>query len=319
MDILHDRLNYGIFPNDYTLNILMDELLKKGDFGNAARAASLPMLQEEHHHPIVNSMALYACHKYLDHQDQWVVEKEEPVEIDEDEVVKVRVKFLRSPWFDDHFDLTEPKDLVGKTLSYIGKYTNTPAGRSCHLRGLIVYRKYKQALDLINQWKEKCPDPLVCEDVFELIERDLSEVKEPPEDEISALKNELNSLKSKNLSKDKLEVALERELKEAVAKQQAIDTVEQEKLIKEWENVRVARLDDQVKEIKKQQAMRKIEEMKRNLKDKERLLTFYEKEEDIELELDRLKEIEENRYAGHPLSKHPYLKQKEEDYRPPMI
>ena len=80
------------------------------------------MLQEEFDHPITSHMALYSCYAYLKKpQPQPWDPQPQPKPEEPEEVVKVRVDYLRLPYFDDHFVLTEPRHLIGKTLIGFGK------------------------------------------------------------------------------------------------------------------------------------------------------------------------------------------------------
>ncbi|KAK9509778.1 hypothetical protein O3M35_007015 [Rhynocoris fuscipes] len=118
--ILNDRLNYGIFPDDYCTILLMDHFIKENNFTKAAKIATLQMLQEDFNNPIIKFLSLYSCHKYLLEPGTW--EKEEQAKEDtknnedDEEEIRVRVGFIRNPYFDDHFDLTEPYSLIEKNL-----------------------------------------------------------------------------------------------------------------------------------------------------------------------------------------------------------
>jgi len=174
-DVLNDRLNYGIFPDNFDSNLLMDHFIKKQDYASAAKIAILTMLQEDTAHPITNALCVYACHKYLENPDVW---KKPEIPIDTSKEEKVRVAYIRNPYFDDHFDLTDPRDLVGKTLSFLGKYREDALGRTCQLRGLILYNKYEDVTKLIIDWLGNMQDNIVYEEVFELISKDNNEVQD---------------------------------------------------------------------------------------------------------------------------------------------
>ena len=83
---------------------MINFFIKKRDFASAAKIASLLMLQKDYDNFISNAMALYSCHKYSEKPDNWmapVIVNNEP-----EEEVKVRVRYIREPYFDEHFDLT---------------------------------------------------------------------------------------------------------------------------------------------------------------------------------------------------------------------
>lgn len=146
--ILRDRLNYGIFPDYYLCNFLMDTFIKNNDYRNAAVIASNQMLQDELDNDITRTLGLYSCLKYITNPTEWeekqLPESEEKIEEDEEEDTRVRVDFLRNPYFDDHFDLTDGDHLVGKTMLAIGKTDNTTLGNSFKALGLAYYNRWNE-------------------------------------------------------------------------------------------------------------------------------------------------------------------------------
>ncbi|KFM70852.1 28S ribosomal protein S27, mitochondrial, partial [Stegodyphus mimosarum] len=153
LKILEDRENYGIFPDLFSYNILMDTFLKEKLYKEAAHTAVLMMLQEDFRNKISCVLALYSCQMYLNEcsLDSWYPPKEQQEEEveneneDEEEVTLVRVPFIREPWFDDHFDITNPKHLIGKTFYLVGREMNDPLARTYQLLGLTMYEKWNKA------------------------------------------------------------------------------------------------------------------------------------------------------------------------------
>lgn len=229
-EMLSDRLNYGIFPDYFDYNMLMDHFIKKKDYASAAKIASLVMLQEELAHPITNALCLYACHKYLENPDDWK-KPEVPVDTSKEEI-KIRVRYLRNPFFDDHFDLTDPRDLVGKTLSFQGKHRTDALGRTCQLRGLILYKKYDDVLNLIKNWLETTQDKIVYEEIFELISKDNSELQEPDIEKFKLVETQLSDLKKKQNLKESLIEAMESLVKTAVKEKAEQDISKQCQVMK---------------------------------------------------------------------------------------
>ena len=153
-NLLSNRLEYGVFPDFYLINMLMDKFLKNEDYVSAVKIAVLQMLQEEYGHPITKYLAIFSCYKYLLSSMVWSVPPPPEPDPDED-VVKVRVPYIRNPYFDDHFDITEPNHLVGKTMWLFGKNINGPLGISSQLVGLILYEKFNETISLLNTIIEK--------------------------------------------------------------------------------------------------------------------------------------------------------------------
>ncbi|KAK1130707.1 hypothetical protein K0M31_018820 [Melipona bicolor] len=323
MNVLHNRLKYGIFPDHVCYNMLMDEYIKKEDYASAAKIAVLPMLQEDTDHLITNALSVYACHKYLENPDAWQ-KPPEPVE-DTKEEIKIRVRYLRNPFFDDHFDLTDPFDLVGKTLGFQGRFMNNALGRTCQLRGLILYKKYQDASNSIKQWLNEVEGDVLYSEVFELIEKDKEKVfkEEAAANEFERLMSEVSVLKGKTLCKDSLIEALKNNIKSAVEKQHDIDVNEQLQKYTEWEEKRNLILDKQIELINQKAKRLEIRKLKEEMKRQERYLTFFENEEQIELEIEKI-ETQEKKEMDKVLKIHgaeEKLKKLkgEEEYIPPMI
>lgn len=224
-EILNDRLNYGVFPDHFCYNLLMDDFVKKRDYASAAKIASLAMLQEDTDHPITNALSIYACHKYLENPDDW---KKPEVQEDTSEEVKVRVSYLKNPFFDDHFDLADPRDLVGKTLSFQGAHRADALGRTCQLRGLILYKKYDQVLELTKEWLERIKEKIVYEEVFELISKDNSAIQDQAASEqLKVVEGQLSVLKGKQNHKENLIGVMEDIIRSAVKEETDNDIAKQ--------------------------------------------------------------------------------------------
>ncbi|XP_031838398.2 uncharacterized protein LOC116429516 [Nomia melanderi] len=317
MNVLYDRLNYGIFPDYVCYNALMDSYIKRKDYGSAAKIAVLPMLQEDFDNPITNALCIYSCHKYLENPEVWV-KPQEPV--DDGEEIKIRVKYLINDYFDDHFDLTDPRDLVGKTLAFYGKIMNNTLGRTCQLRGLILYKKYEEVSNLIEQWSKDVQDDLVYKEVFDLIKKDNQSI---PEEEIGNIMSELDKLKSKNLCENSLIEAIESEVRSAIDKQADIDITNQLKMYTEWEEKRKKVLEEQTRQMEIASRLDNVQKIKEEMMKQERLLTFFDEEENIELKISEIEaeeEAEMERILKMPKSEKKLRKLKAtEEYVPPTI
>lgn len=286
--VLHDRLNYGIFPDPLSYNILMDTYIKRQDYASAAKIAVLPMLQEDTENPITNALSVYSCHKYLENPDIWK-KPEPPKEDPNEEEVKIRVGYLRNPYFDDHFDLTDPRDLVGKTLAFQGKAMDNALGRTCRLRGLILYKKYGDALKFIKQLQTEIKGDVVYSEIFNLIEKDNAHIpKEEIPNELESLMSELNILKEKKLCEDNLTETLESNIKSAINTQAEIDMNEQLKKYPEWEKQRETVLNKQLEEINRLARIKHIDELKKELEERETFITFFDKEDELDLKIEEL-------------------------------
>ncbi|EZA49408.1 hypothetical protein DMN91_008882 [Ooceraea biroi] len=289
-EVLDDRLNYGIFPDNFDSNLLMDYFIKKQDYASAAKIATLTMLQEDATHPITNALCVYACHKYLENPDDWK-KPEEPVDTSKEEK-KIRVKYLRNPFFDDHFDLTDPRDRVGKTLSFQGKHRKDALGRTCQLRGLILYKKYEDVTKLVADWLEKMQDNIVYEEVFELISKDNSGLQDQDSEKYQPVAAQLAALKERPNLKDSLIQAMEDVITSTVNEHVEKDISEQHQKYLDWVSVRTSVLEEQKQEVNREKRITVIKKMKNELQRREQLLTFFDKEEQIELRIEKMQERE---------------------------
>lgn len=231
LTVLNDRINYGIFPDYICYNILMDAFIKKQDFASAAKVAVLLMLQEDSSNEICNALALYSCHKYLENPETWKAPEPEPEEDPKGEEIKVRVRFIRNPFFDDHFDLQDPYDLVGKTLVFYGKSTRDVVGRSCHLRGLVLWKKYKDASNLIKQWIDDGQKECIYEEVFTQVQDHISQLPDDKiTDEIKQLSELLQKLDKNSLKKGSILEEIESRVRQAVKDHEEADISEAHKV-----------------------------------------------------------------------------------------
>lgn len=172
INILDDRLSYGIFLDSYTTNLLLDRLLKLKNYRLAAKVASLLMLQEDFENDISRTLSLYACYKYLEHPEPFeevvkpdadITEKQETKPMDakamrkarkKPEEIKIRVKFIRNEYFDDHFDLRNSHHLVGKTFLVLSRYIDGMLGNTLKLLGYCYYEKYEDGCKFIESLGE---------------------------------------------------------------------------------------------------------------------------------------------------------------------
>ncbi|XP_011311372.1 28S ribosomal protein S27, mitochondrial [Fopius arisanus] len=316
LDVLNDRLNYGIFPDHFSYNLLMDTFIKRKNFASAAKVACLLMLQEDQEHPICSALAVYSCHKYLENTEGWAPPPPPPPVDPKEEVVKIRVTYLRNPYFDDHFDLVDPKHLVGKTFVFFGKYKDDTLGRSLLLRGYVLWGKFGLAAEVVQRWIDANVREIVYEEVLGLVEKELEGVEgEKVVEDVEKLKKLLGNLRGMELKKGKMEDEMAERIRKAVEEREKNDIEEQCKNYKEWEKIRMDVLQAQLVEIDKQKRLKNVQEIKKDLQVQERLLTFFENEEKIELQIEEKLQNEDRKY-GPPVE---VEEDKEDNYIPPEV
>ncbi|XP_041793333.1 28S ribosomal protein S27, mitochondrial [Chelmon rostratus] len=71
-----NKVQYGIFPDDFTFNLLIDSYIKDGDFKNACSVVEEVMLQEALDLPSTQILSLYALGTYLAGRPQLTVSEE---------------------------------------------------------------------------------------------------------------------------------------------------------------------------------------------------------------------------------------------------
>lgn len=122
LKLLENRLKFGLILDDFTNIFLLNKLIKSEKPREAAKVATLMMLQEENNVPLARELALHATYNYInlisstDLKDQEWNPMPDAIEPEPEEEVKIRVEEVENPDFDDHFDLVKREHLLGKTL-----------------------------------------------------------------------------------------------------------------------------------------------------------------------------------------------------------
>ena len=57
--------------------------------------------------------------------------------------VKILVRYVRNPYFDDHFDLRDPEQLAGKTLGLLSARLESPLKENAAVLGWAMYAKWQ--------------------------------------------------------------------------------------------------------------------------------------------------------------------------------
>ncbi|KAJ8949680.1 hypothetical protein NQ314_008141 [Rhamnusium bicolor] len=295
LNALDDRLNYGLFLDFYTTNLLLDIYWKNKDFTSGARVASQLMLQEEFDHPLSNSLSLLHCYNYLFGPKDWpqYPKPEEP-----EEEVKIRVKYIRNPYDDDHFDLRDPNKIVGKTLAMFTNSKNDPLNKSLNILGLVLYNKQNLVKEVIKECTTK--NLVLYKEIIDLI----------PENYES--KEEVKSLNTKSADIQNL---LKTNVENSVQEMSEGDIAKQCKTYSEWEANRINALEEQRKRRLTAKRLADVEDLKAALKEKETKLWFFDNEEQIELDIETKRVYYPKRWFG----KMKTAKNIDEDYVPPEV
>lgn len=314
IEILDNRLEYGVFIDDYTTNFVLDKLLKKEQFKLAARVATIHMLQEDFKNPITRALSLYACLKYLENPE--IFDDLKPLPEPEEgekkkkkkEEIKVRVKFLRNPFFDDHFDIRDSQHLVGKTLIYIGNEVDGSLGFNVKLLGFSLYQKFPQAIDLIENSKGQ--------EVFKSVLEKINSTLEASPDGSEDFKAKLDLIGSTHKIVDfDLEKKAKELCEEAVAQNEKAEIEAQDKIYNAWVDIRQKKLNEELERLQRVERVKKIEKLTQEMKAEEEKLWFFENEEKIDLKIENKRVFYPKRWFGN--KKKP--RQVDENYIPPDV
>lgn len=174
--LIEQRVDYGIFPDPFALNLSFDAALEHNHLSLASRLAVHIMLQEDFGvNTISDIFSLYSVSKYIESKpdfEQWSSpdissdpiftvalkdqsaqsksQNEKPEEEEEDEDQYIRVPFLRNPYYDDHFDIKNPRVLCGKTLVMLSKQFSLEQDLTQKLKliGFVLQGKWDESLGI---------------------------------------------------------------------------------------------------------------------------------------------------------------------------
>ncbi|XP_062564381.1 uncharacterized protein LOC134227121 [Armigeres subalbatus] len=302
IEMLDNRIGYGVFLDDFTANLALNQLVTTNEFKWAARFATLLGLQEDFGNPITRALATYGSYRYIkdgeiDHFDDLVPPPPvDPAETKKKkkEEIKVRVKFLRNEFFDDHFDLRDSKLLLGKTFFTLGlSHGAGVLGDSCRLLGLVLYGKWEKAVALLGQGLE------INADVAKLVRTFAEKVDNKEDEQYNKLLEALSVLESNaKLSSESFEKLLLDDINKSVAENEQSQIKEQAKIYSEWCNIRHQRLDDELARLQRAKRIQDVERLAHQMEQEEQKLWFFENEDKIDLQIDSKKVIYPKRWFG---------------------
>lgn len=350
--MVDDRLNYGLFLDYYLSNLLMDSFLKQGNFrgiflniilftyvtvnkffqtiSDAAKVAIQLMLQEEFDHPITSHLALYSCYCYLNNPqpDPWDPQpKPKPVEPVED--VKVRIDYIREPFFDDHFDLTQPHHLIGKTLVGFGKHflrqSPDSVAYTSILLGWTLFEKHDKIIQTLDTILGSSSKPQLLKEQLELCKKTVQESTNLPENFLENFNNRVNQLETEGfVVPGNVNDILKQRIKDTVSKHENEDIQRQKEQYQLWEQQREQEIERQTQAIEHRKRLAILEAKKKELQEKEEQLHFFDNLDEWELRheekiLQKEMLIKQQEGRGKRISSK-LLRQAEEDaYFPPEI
>lgn len=235
VQILNHRLEYGIYLDNFTANLLLDKLVLEKNWKLAARIATLHCLQEDFENPITNSLSMYACFMFADNLETFDDLVEQQIEKPKEdapkskkkkEEIRIRVGYLRNEYHDDHFDIRNTNHLVGKTLLYLAKELKPTdvLRNNLELLGYALYEKYEEGAKLLET---QSTSPFYA-DTVAIVNKLKAACGE--ENEI-AMKFFSKVDQLSNLQNDKVDLMLEKLVQSAVEGRQSQD-IEQQKMVR---------------------------------------------------------------------------------------
>lgn len=312
VEILKDPLNFGVFLDDYTANMLLDKLLTLNNYELAARVASLVMLQEEFNHELTCTLCQYACYKYITTYTPTPSEPAPPEEKNKKvEEIKIRVKFIRNPFFDDHFDIKDTLLLSGKTLAWISERADNNLNNNLQIIGWLKYKKYDK-LAAFSQKLSNEKSFKVYKEVLEVLEKEnaVIEAEFKP-----ILENCMSTLsKAEQNTEASLEETLKNAIENAINKTHKNDVSQQKQLFESWAKLREQKLQEQAQRLDRARRIQLIQQKQNEMQEQEQKLWFFENEDKIDLEIE-----EKEKLVDKTVTKKKASKTTDEDYIPPEI
>ncbi|KAF7490195.1 28S ribosomal protein S27 [Sarcoptes scabiei] len=289
LNILNNRIEYGIFPDLYTYNMLLNECILQEKFDQALDVVKLMMLQEDGGNEITKTLAMFVMTKFLNEiidgkrnsiDPIQAEKKDENVEEDE-EIEYIRVPYLTNSYFDDHFDLTDRNHIFGKSLHYFGEEllktsTNDSdklLARTSMIIGLIFFEKWDRANSLLQSFSET--NASVSKDLI-LILKQLSHSIES-----EVIRKELDNILDRFSKFDKIldEKSIDELLSNRVrllSEQEPEDIMQMGSLMENFKKIRIETLNDQMEQLIQRQRKLEIENQFADLERKKKLYYFFE-------------------------------------------
>ncbi|XP_050723142.1 uncharacterized protein LOC127001934 [Eriocheir sinensis] len=317
LQLLTDPMAYGLFPDHITCNLVMHTFLSRQEYTAAARVASYLMLQEDFGPPLTQALVLASCYRYVTSEDKQPWEDYTPKVEEPKEEVKIRVKYLRNPYFDDHFDLTDPNHIVGKTLAWASPLVGGLVGRNCEALGWALYNKWEEleaALDKLRAGKEHIAASVA------------SQVKSLVEgvEDVAVRERLLSAVARVEVAESEagdqdLEAAITKLAEDAAKEAEPLDIKTQIENFRRWEEQREDEYQRQVDAYRKKQLMEEIEDKKKTLAEKEEVIFFFDNKEKLEMLLPTKKKkyYPKKKSIAFPKKKKP--READETYIPPEV
>ncbi|CAF1583455.1 unnamed protein product, partial [Didymodactylos carnosus] len=223
------------------------------------------------------------------------------VEEEDEDIVKIKVPYVRNLINDDHFDLTDKKKLLGKTMAYMARYADTSGIASLKVIGLALYQKFDRAHDVLEEILNN-PKLQLDESALQVLEKEIDSYEYNEVEDILRLPQspyrplelipEAAGEKIKKFLIPKLQSAnqivnldlknyVETYLKEQSLEADKTDVLKHERQIFIWTNERQEQLNDQIYRFLIEKQKQNLFERIALLEERDELLNFFDNESQI--------------------------------------
>uniref|UniRef100_A0A0R3RQ66 Protein-serine/threonine phosphatase n=1 Tax=Elaeophora elaphi TaxID=1147741 RepID=A0A0R3RQ66_9BILA len=291
--ILADPINYGIFLNEHSACLVIDNFLEADKFTDAARVAIYVMLQEMFQSALLNWLCIYSSLRWIELPIEQRVFKELPSldhiagterdsgNVDEEDEVVFKFPYLKNEYNDMHFDLTDPDQLIGKNLLWFSNWVPLCEEVSnIRLIGAVFFGNYILAKQLLQMTNIFSSTVAICRSKLEQAAVKTDDIKELQDKQPSG-----NAVKELTEIIDKLEKKdTDEKLSDMIMKHlKAIQNAEEENLIEmqcttflNWRQNRADLIKAQVEQLDLKLRLKETREERQKLKDRWEVLNFFE-------------------------------------------
>ncbi|KAG9488067.1 hypothetical protein GDO78_007720 [Eleutherodactylus coqui] len=155
---LKNKGQFGIFPDDFTFNLLLDTFIKNENFEAAVSVVTEIMLQESFDNVCTQLLSLYALHKYLSGNPQLTWEQER----------NLGASLLLAGWHQEN-TVGLSSQLYGYTL--LGKVELSKGLRAVYTQMPLMWRPgyFQRALDVMEKVSKLPGESKLCQETIDVL------------------------------------------------------------------------------------------------------------------------------------------------------